>query len=278
MKKCKLLTLFCVPFLLAGCGSNNVNPPVDPGDDGGTVEPTIPTKTVSELSESEYKNVPLYYLSKLSTYKSYKAVTKGSTVAHVLFIKVTQSIDVTTIKGEDYSYMKNESHSSQIDTSHEAWYHQDKAVYKDNGEESYHLITMTDYLTKYGTEPFEIAMEGYRIDDKSIKAVTKLESETNYKFKVEFNVEEASKYVKVQMKQFGGLDEYPSIASVEMTITLQNDFTPLSLELTSYYSAKKIASTDCTQNYTVIYSDYNQTIEIPGLNEAKPHFNDQIEK
>lgn len=278
MKKYKLISVLCLPFLLTCCGNSNNNPPEPKWDDRGTTEPVVPTKTVSELSESEYKNVPLYYLSKLSTYKSYKAVTKGSTVAQVLFIKVTQSIDVTTIKGEDYSYMKNESHSSQIDTSHEAWYHQDKAVYKDNGEESYHLITMTDYLTKYGTEPFEIAVEGYRIDDKSIKAVTKLESETNYKFKVEFNVEEASKYVKVQMKQFGGLDEYPSIASVEMTITLQNDFTPLSLELTSYYSAKKIASTDCTQNYTVTYSDYNQTIEIPGLNEAKPHFNDQIEK
>ena len=272
MKKCNLLTLL-LPLLLAGCGPNNANPPIDPKEGGETVNPVIPTKTVSELAENEYNQVPLYYLSKLSTYKSYKAVTKGSTVAQVLFIKVDQSIDVTTIKGEDYSYMKNESHSSQVNTSHEAWYRQDKAVYKDNGEQDYHLITMQDYLVKYGVYPFELSMEGYLINSKSIKKVTKIESDDNYKFKVEFNPDEASKSVKIQMKQFGGLDDYPVIAGVEMVVTLKNDFTPLSLELTSQYVAKKVMESSCSQRYTVTYSDYNQTIDIPGLEEAKTHFN-----
>lgn len=282
-KKLLCISLTCLPLLLASCGNSQNTPeptpePESKKEEREVIDPVIPTKTVSELAENEYNKVPLYYLSKLGTYKSYKAVTKGDTVAQFLFIKVTQSIDVTVIKGEDYSYMMNESHSSQINTSHECWYHTEEAVYRDNGETNYHHISMENYLNKYGTEPFEIAMEGYRISEKSIKAVTKLESEENYKFKVEFNPDEASKYVTIQMKQFGGLDAYPIIAGVEMVVTLKNDFTPLQLDLTSQYTAQKLVSTSCTQNYTVTYSNYGETLEIPGLNEAKPHFNDPLEK
>jgi hypothetical protein len=57
-----------------------------------------------------------------------------------------------------------------------------------------------------------------------------------------------------------------------MTITVKDDFTPLTLELSSAYTAKKIMESSCNQSYTVTYSDYNQNIDIKNLEEAKEYF------
>ena len=228
-------------------------------------------KRVNDLQESDYNLVPYYFIKRCNDATSYKSVTKGQTAATVLFITTHQSIDVTTIKSE-YSYMKNESHSALVNTTHEAYYYGDKTLVKNNTEAEFHSETKEEYLQNYGVDPYGKSLEGYLINSKTLTSVEKLESEEDYKFKVVLNTELASNNVKIQMKKFGGLDAYPNIKKVEMTLTVKEDFLPVKIELVSEYSATLGATSECHQEYTVGYSNFNEQIEISNLEEIKTKF------
>ena len=219
---------------------------------------------------TDYSMVPSLYAKKLTSYKSYKSVTSGSTKATVLFINTEQSIDVTVLKG-DYSYMKNESHSSMVNTVHTAYFNNNNVVYKNLNEE-YTRKALNDYLDIYGVYPFDSSIEGYIISGSGVTSVEKLESESNYKFKLTMNPETSTTNVRIQMREFGGLDDYPKFESIEIVITIMNDFTPISLELKSKYKAKMFMDASCEQSYTVTYSNFNEDITIPDLDTVKPLF------
>ena len=77
------------------------------------------------------------------------------------------------------------------------------------------------------------------------------------------------------MRQFGGLDSDPVfIKDTVMLITVKQDLTPVTLELSSYYSAAKIIETNCHQNYVVTYSNFDEIIQIPNLDEMTSYFSE----
>ena len=272
MKKLFPILLVCLPLTITSCSCSQT------GKDKKHEDDPIPEEEekiiidenlkVSDLKEEDYGLFPYYYMHRLQSYKSYKAITKGSTVATVLFIDTTQSIDVTVIKEKEYSYLKNESHSDLVNTVHTAYFHNDNVAY--SGGSDYKLVSLKDYLDVFGTYPFDNGIEGYKINKTTIKEVSKVD--TN-KFKLVLDPEASTNNVKIQMREFGSLDAYPSFSKIEITMTVEDDFTPITLELESSYQATKIVETTCTQKYTVTYSDYNQNIEIPDLNKVKDIFN-----
>ena len=236
------------------------------------IDVIIPDTQEGEIEEKDYKKIPSYLYSKMTTYSSYQSVTKGQTLSDFLGSKITQSIDATAIKGE-YSYMKNES-KGMVNTVHEAYYKNQKAVYRDKNSGDFSKSSIEDYLNIYGTYPFDTSIEGYLINEDSIKSVEKISHENStYIFKVIFDEEKSTNNVKIQMKKFGGLDEYPVFSLIEMTFTFSEDFTLKTIDLHSKYKAKKIFSTDCEQTYTVTYSRYNEAIELPDLDSVKDLFN-----
>ena len=269
MKRKALLLGLLALVTLASCGggSGTSLSRVD-------IESIIPSTTVkevlvSDLKEDEYNKIPDYYFDKLEGYKTYKAITSGSTKSHVAFFDIDQSIEVTLIKS-DYSYMINESHSSLVNTSHEVYYHDSKALYKDMGDADFSLSSLEDYLGIYGVNPFERAIEGYKIDGST--KIERIESNGDYKFKFSFDPESSTNNVRIQMKKFGGLDDYPVFKDISLVLTIKNDFTPVSIELESHYDAKKIMGTECHQMYTVTFSNYNENIDIPNLDDIKNKF------
>ena len=230
-------------------------------------------KTVADLTEEEYKTIPEIFVSKLESYSSYKAVTSGVTKATVIGITTDQSIEVTAIKGE-YSYLNNGSHSNLVNTVHKAYFHNQKACFRDSDKGDYTLDTMVSYLETYGVDPFGHALEGYKIEEEDILSVTKVESQLDHKFKISFNTETCTAAVGKQMKKFGDLKDVPAFSRIDITVTLKNDFTPVQLELDSEYKAKKAVlfinvDTDCHQTYTVTYGNIGEAIEIPGLQEVR---------
>lgn len=311
MKK-DYLFLFCLPLIIVGCGSKPKEPArsrtpqssVNLLPNDSSIEPqqssyiseqvsssttpasvpapssepqpsssAIPEIDAENLSDDKLNEFPVRFLGKLASFSSYKSVTQGQTSAEMLggLIKVDQTIEVTAIKS-DYSYLINESHSNLVNTVHIAYYHEDKAVYKDNNGE-YQTSSINDYLNIYGTYPLETAIEGYSIAGESIKSVTRMESDNDFKFKLVFDKEKATNNVKIQMKKFGELDDYPVFTEdTIMEITVKKDFTPVSLVLSSHYKATKMMETECTQNYTVTYSMFNETIEIPNFDDVKDKF------
>jgi len=267
MNKRNIVILLMIPFALMGCNKKDTQT----RESEAPIEVDI-TTPIDEVKEEDYKKIPTYIYSKLSEYSTYKLVTKGQTVSTSI-IKVTQSIDVTSIKGE-YSYMKNESHSNLVNTVHEAYYHNETAIYRDSESGDFTKSSLDDYLNTYGTYPFDSSIEGYSIKEENIKSVTKVsEQDEKYTFKVVFDEEKSTNNVKIQMKKFGGLDKYPSFSLVEMNLTIDADFTLRNIDLHTKYSAKKVLTTQCEQNYTVTFTNFNETIEIPNLEAVKGQFN-----
>ncbi len=164
--------------------------------------------------------------------------------------------------------MMNSSHSSIYSSKHEAYYKGEKVYYHDSNAE-FKLSTLSEYLSVYGTYPFDYAIEGYNIKEDAILSVSKVETNENYSFKFVFDPEKATNNVRIQMKAFGQLDDFPIFSSAEIILTVKEDFTPVKYELSSTYKAKKVIETDCKQNYNVTFSDFNQPIEIPKLEEMK---------
>lgn len=231
----------------------------------------VDINSVDDINDSNINSFASAFFYKLKSYSSYKAVTEGSTHATGFLVDVTQTISATVIKGE-YSYLSNESHSTMVNTSHVAYYKDNKAVYNDNGA-SYETSSIEDYLAKYGTYPFDNSIEGYLLNDGVI--VTRETSDTDYRFKVKFDKDKCTTNVKIQMRQFGGLDSDPVFTKdTVMLITVKQDLTPVTLELSSYYSATKIIETNCHQNYVVTYSNFDEIIQIPNLDEVTSYFNE----
>ena len=250
-----LLTLFSV--VLVGCNS----PKREREEQNIDIDP-VP---------SIDSDLPTLFLSKLNSYSSYKAVTSGQTVTNFLGVKINQTIDVTVIRSE-YSYMLNESHSSMFNTVHTAYFHDQKVVYKDN-KGDYKNSSLNDYLSIYGTFPFDAAIEGYSVSKGCLVSVNEEKMDDNRKITLEFNKETSTNNVKIQMKKMGGLDDYPKFkGNTVMEIIVKEDYTPVSLTLKAHYSAKKVFETDCKQEYTVTYSNFDEVIEVPNLDEVKPLF------
>ena len=258
--------MFLIPFALVGCNKKDTQT----RENEAPIEVDV-TTPIDEVKEEDYKKIPSYIYSKLNEYNSFKAVTSGQTVSTSI-IKVTQSISTIAIKSE-YSYTKNESHSDLVNTVHEAYYKDNKAVYKDGDGGDFSTSSIDDYLNVYGTYPFDAAIEGYLISEDCIVSVTKVsKNDQTYVFKAVFDNEKSTNNVKIQMKKFGSLDDYPTFDLIEMNFTISSDFTLQKIDLHSKYKAKKVLTTNCEQTYTVTYSNYNENIEVPNLDSVKPLF------
>lgn len=272
MKKINtVLALLSSTLLITSC---NKQPKREREDDPGD-DPVDVDITVDELKDDELNQFPSLFIAKLGKFKSYNAVTSGKTIATVFGIDVNQSIEVNVIKGT-YSYLLNKSDSDMQHTIHTAYYHEDKVLCSDtNSIEKMNKHSLEEYLSIYGTYPFDNAIEGYSIANGAIKTITRTKVEDNYKLSLVFDKELSTNNVKIQMKKFGGLDDYPVFKEdISMDIIVKNDFTPISLNLTSHYVAKKFMDSDCKQNYTVTYSNFDEEIEIPNLNQMIPQFDD----
>ena len=268
MKLGKLLLISLLPLALAGCKNKD-------DKERQTDEPVVvdPDQTVESIEEKDHKLIPSYVVNRLNEYTSYKSVTTGSTISSGV-IKVTQTIDVTSIKSE-YSYTKNESHSSIVNTVHEAYFHDSKSVYRDKDSGNFSTSSLDDYLSIYGSYAFSNSLEGYSVKEDAIVSVTKLNNDENgkYVFFVVFDNEKATDNVKIQMKKIGGLDDYPTFKLIEMTVVISNDFTLSNIFLHSKYNAKKVLKTECEQSYKVSFSNYNEEIDVPNLDLVKDLFN-----
>lgn len=225
--------------------------------------------TVDDLADDLSDFIPKY-MKKMASLSSYKAVTSGSTKAKILFIETTQTIDVTSIKS-DYCYLKNESHGA-VDSVHEAYFHKNATVVKNQGESDFKELTRDQYLDSYGVDPYGYNIEGYSIRSEAVTSISKAEGE-GHAFKLCFDPDKATNNVRIQMKAFGGLDDYPAFSKIEVTLHVAYDFAPIKYEVLAEYKAKRFGmETDCHQEYTVTFSSLNETIEIPGLAEVRGEF------
>ena len=235
-------------------------------------EQSVDPFDAEHLAPELYSTFPQRCLDKIASFSSYKAVTKGSTIADALGMQTTQPIDVDTIRGE-IDYLRTVSNSGFVSSYHEAYFHGEDALWRNQESAAYASGTKDTYLATYGVDPFAPTLAGFTIDEGHVLSVSRQPSSEGYAFKVSFDVDLSTAAVKVQMKRLGGLKDYPIFDRIDVTVTVEKDYTPISIEVDTEYWATKTVLFDitshCHQNYTVTFSQINEEIEVPNLETAK---------
>lgn len=256
---------FC---MLAACGSNDEEPEAAVEVEGqSTVLQT--NKSPEELNADE---VIYAYLYRQSQFSSYKITTTGSTYASKGIINYTQKIDNVAVKHADEYFAQAVSSSSFVNMSHQSFSKTvdgvSKVAYRNDLSGDISTASRADYKTVYGIAPDDVALGGFIINDNTVQSFSvDLSDKSNLKYVVTLKADsdEGLGAMRTQMKQFGGLDNLPVFSSVKLTLTLKNDWTPVSLTTESAYSISisVLGEMDCTQKITATYSAVNGSVEIP---------------
>lgn len=226
-------------------------------------------KSPEELTPDE---VIYSYLYKQSQFTSYKITTTGSTYASKGIINYTQNINNVSIKHGDEYFAESVSTSTFVNLTHQSFAKtvdgEAKIAYRNSADGDISTATRAKYKEVYGVSPDDVALGGYIINDNTVKSFSvDLSNKTQlvYTVVLKADSDEGLGAMKAQMKQFGGLNSLPVFSDVKLTLTLKNDWTPVSLVTEASYAINiaVLGEMNCTQVLTATYSDVNGNVEIP---------------
>ena len=222
-----------------------------------SVEPEPQKITVSTVED--IRQIPILYVENFVKLDSFKSVTVGATNAII-----EQSIDTLTLKRGDYAFTNSKSSSLLVNTEHTAYFHLDKVLYKDKDDTEYKTAEINAYLEVYGVYPIGKAIEGFVISEETVLSVEK-NPEKECSFIIKLDGEKAGGANKIQMKKYGSLEVYPTYKSAQLTVTMTEDFMPVTVELSTVYTVDYgfLGEIECKQDYTVTYSQVNGEVSFP---------------
>ena len=225
---------------------------------GDTSVSSTEENTNAVLAVENINEIPVKFVDRFVTLTSFKSVTEGQTTAPL----TDQSIYSEVIKSGDKAYFYTKSESTWVSTAMTAYFNNGKVNYNYN-DGGYKVATLAGYVGEFGVYPVGKSIEGFKISAETVLSVERVEVEDNYRFKVKLDAEKSTDAVKVQMKKFGNLEDYPKFSSVTLTLTVNGNFDPISVEVSAEYKVKMIFEVTCKQNYTVTYESVNGAVTIP---------------
>ena len=262
-----LLSLILSIALIAGCSSNNASVSSSEGiSQSSPVEASNedPSEEAPEEDKVDINEIPFKFVEEFAKLNSFNAVTEGKTTA-VVIISTDQEISNQVIKSGDRYYSHAVS-SGLITSEHSAYFSGEKVLYRDGDSGDYSKAVLIDYLEVYGTYPaMQSTIEGYIISKDSVALV---ELRENGEYKITLNIDKAVEYNKIQMKKMGNLSDYPVFSSVELYLKFDNNYQPITVRVSAKYTVPYSVfgleiTAECTQEYTVTYSNVNQTVSFP---------------
>ena len=216
-----------------------------------TIEPTsIVAYYDVTLDNVNASSVPFLIQDAIYNKDEYETSTTGQTVAKVL-IKYTQKIKSAVYKSGNKAYLLNESNSTLVNAYLECYFG-DNVKYREKSSGDYKTVSYEEYHNLYGIIPTTKQVDGYIFTLDSIISVVQ---EDRNVYLITINGELAGGNNKINMKQIGGLKDYPVFESLTMRITIDEDFFPTEIKLSAKYSVKMalIGNANCFQEYTVTF-------------------------
>ena len=210
-----------------------------------------------DIDKYDIYDIPLIYMEKIYRLKNYKRELTGSTVGKLL-ITYTQSIDEVFINTDNEKHIITNSKSSLVNVYVDAYFLTDRVKIKEKESDEYKEISYSEYEDKYIVFPFSATIENLELTKESIISIEKID-DNSYKYHMVIDAESScSTKLKKQMKNVGGLKDYPTFTNIEITLLLNKDFSPIEVNFSSNYTVTKaiIGKINCKQNYTVTYSYY----------------------
>ena len=244
-----------------GSDDGSTDIPDDSGKSENREEKPI-SSTDKEAVFQKFENV----MDVFSAKESHKLQTKGKTVASTM--NYTQNIESVEIKSGGVSSVDYKSTSTLVNLYHTVYVKRNDVIYKENNKQG-SINNVTDYRKKYGVAPCDGVLGGYDITLKSLLSGS-YSKDDNGKLTMKLTVdgELVSAAMKVQMKQFGGLEALPVFSKLTFTIICNDGENLSSYSVYAEYAIKKkvmFIPTDmtCKMNMTVTVYDYDGKLEFP---------------
>lgn len=214
----------------------------------------------------------LHYVKTQNDFSAYKTVTNGTTNTKVGFINYNQTSQNTTYKsGEEY-FQECVSKSTFVNMTHQAFIKGNKAVYRNSSSGELTSVSKNEYKSIYGVSPDDEAIGGFIVNNDTLKSVNlNSKSGDNYTYKIDLDGQAASINMVKQMKEFGGLNDYPEILTLTLYLTIDSNWTPSKLVIESTYniSIAVLGNKTCSHNFTTEYFNVNGAITIPNIDEFR---------
>ncbi|MCI5838672.1 MAG: hypothetical protein MRZ91_05765 [Christensenellaceae bacterium] len=208
-----------------------------------------------------------YTLGQLANATSYESTGTGNSIAKGSVTTYNQTTGGHFVKNGDLYYSQSTSNSELVKVKHEALIKGDALSYRnDNG--SITGSSRADYTKIYGVAPDKM-LTGHIYNPETVTNA-KLEKTENelYYFTFELDKDKAHTILKYQMKQFGGLSNYPSFTeNTAVTLVINKQYRPVSLKYTSKYSVTKqfifTVTMNCTETNEITFFSFNDNTTIP---------------
>lgn len=277
-----IFTSFTLSLLISACsvspinsgsgGSNRDNPPLP--------APPAPTPAFDALKDAvlypgeksfdELEDKELLYtvIGKLETTDCFSGKGAGESVAKKGFIKYTQKTSGTYVKRSGKHYSSSVSNSTFVNVNNEAVECGDFVFSRRDGG-SVKKSTVEEYASQMGITPSK-PLSAHIYNDDTISSITRaVNDDDTVTLYVKLKKEEAHKLCRYQMKNFGGLEDYPVfLEDTAVTLVITKDFLPLTLSYASKYtvSVAVLGSLTCNETYKTAFS-YNDVPLIPDESE-----------
>ncbi|QOS39101.1 hypothetical protein DYE49_00980 [Treponema rectale] len=261
-KLAKLLLL--VPLSLSLIGCDDKEEVIVTKDESTIIKDAKSTDPY--LKNKDYNSLAYAFIYNLkSGLKSYESNTTGSVKAKVMFFDYNIEFDSCIYKSGNKFYSKDYSTSIFMTIQNEFYMVDKEKILVSRDMKEYNVYTMDDYhQISYSFDQYTIM--GYVFNNESIrKAELVSDKEDNISIKYTLDNELATNLVKIDLKENGGLSSYPTFDKIELTLSMKNDFTPLSYSINAVYDASKpfIGSSKVTQVGECKFSKVNEEITIP---------------
>ena len=251
-----------LPLCLSGC-----NKKVEPITD--KTESTIikDAKNTDEyLKKKDYKSVAYAYIYNIkSGLRSYESKTTGTVKAKVLFIDYNITYDSVTNKNGNTFYYNDNSVSTLLTLKNEFYMVDKDKILISRDLKKYNVYTLEDYH-KISYSPDQYCIMGYVFNEQSIinsEVISDKEDVITIKYTLDNEL--STNLVKQDLKNNGGLSDYPKYESINITLSMKRDFTPISYVIDAVYEASKplIGAARTTQHGECTFSKINENVIIP---------------
>ena len=225
--------------------------------------------TSAYLKKKDYKSIAYAFIYNIKEgLQSYESSTTGTVKAKVAVFDYNIKYETVTHKKGNAFYSKDHSKSTFTTLDNEFYQIDRNKIVVSRDLKKYQVYTVEDYnQVSYAMNQYLIM--GYVFNDESI-INTELVSDKGEEVSIKYTLDNelATKFVKTDMKVNGKLTAYPQFESVQITLTMKTNFTPVSYSIDATYdaSAPVIGTAKTTQHGECIFSKVNENITIP--NEA----------
>jgi hypothetical protein len=249
--------------VLYACGDK---PQLNENFEGRTVCYELPTDGSSPEEHSGVENIG-YMAYRLKNQTNYYSLMEG-TVDTI----INQSVTTHKQYHDGIMIATDISISSLIKTAKQLCYVGDSVLWREAAKgagewdglntewktgEPMH-VTTTDFKNRYGMPATEFSV--YILNEDTIEesgdVVNNGDGTYSQTFRLSTDGEKAVYYYRQQMRETGGLDEWPEYESITVTYTFDSTWQILQSHMQESYKAKMVMSVGCTAEYVTTY-EYN---------------------